>query len=99
MEVGQGPNESCSAKEKKNYIKVLTGNHVANAFPIQNGPRQGDVLPPLLFKFVLEYSIRRPQKCRWCRNSMRNISGCSTNILMIISFGYNNNIIRKSQKF
>jgi hypothetical protein len=26
-------------------------------FLIENGPKQGDVLPPLLFNFALEYAI------------------------------------------
>ena len=30
-------------------------------FPIQNGLKEGDGLWPLLFKFVLEYTLRRVQ--------------------------------------
>jgi len=30
-------------------------------FPIRNGLKQGDTLPPLLFNFALEYGIRRVQ--------------------------------------
>jgi len=30
-------------------------------FPIRNGLKQGDALPPLLFNFVLECAIRRVQ--------------------------------------
>jgi hypothetical protein len=30
-------------------------------FPIRNGLKQGDTLPPLLVKFVLQYTIKRVQ--------------------------------------
>jgi hypothetical protein len=30
-----------------------------NNFPIQNYPKQGDALSPLLFNFALEYAIRK----------------------------------------
>jgi hypothetical protein len=43
-------NEACS--------KVRIGKHLSDSFPIQNGLKQGDALPPLLFNFVLEYAIR-----------------------------------------
>jgi hypothetical protein len=33
-----------------------------NAFPAQNGQKQGDALSPLLFNFVLEYAIRKVQE-------------------------------------
>jgi hypothetical protein len=36
------------------YSKVHTGKNVSGAFPIQNGPKRGDVLSPLLFNFILE---------------------------------------------
>jgi predicted SPOUT superfamily RNA methylase MTH1 len=32
---------------------------LSDTFPIKNGLKQGDALPPLLFNFVLEYAIRR----------------------------------------
>jgi hypothetical protein len=47
-------NEICS--------KVHTGKHLSDAFPIQNGLKQGDALSPLLFNFVLEYAIRKVQE-------------------------------------
>jgi hypothetical protein len=34
-------------------------------FPIQNGPKQGDALLPLLFDFAVEYAIRSFRKTSW----------------------------------
>ena len=34
---------------------------MSDMFPIRNGLKQGDALPPLLFNFALEYGIRRVQ--------------------------------------
>jgi hypothetical protein len=47
---------------KVTYNKVCTGKHLLDAFPIQNGLKQGDTLSPLLFNFALEYAIRKVQK-------------------------------------
>jgi hypothetical protein len=44
-------NETCS--------KLLICKHLSYTFPIQNGLKQGDALMPLLFKFALEYAIRK----------------------------------------
>jgi hypothetical protein len=43
------------------YIKVRTGKHFSDSFPIQNGLKQ-DALSPLLFNFALEYDIRKVQE-------------------------------------
>jgi len=43
------------------YSRVRVGKNVSDRFPISNGLKQGDALSPLLFKFALEYAIRRVQ--------------------------------------
>jgi len=43
------------------YSRVRVGKNLSDMFPIRNGLKQGDALSPLLFKFVLEYAIRRVQ--------------------------------------
>ena len=43
------------------YSRVRVGENVSDRFPIRNGLKQGDALSPLLFKFALEYAIRRVQ--------------------------------------
>jgi hypothetical protein len=43
------------------YSRVRVGKYLSDRFPINNGLKQGDALSPLLFNFVLEYSVRRFQ--------------------------------------
>ena len=43
------------------YSRVRVGKNLSDMFPIRNGLKQGDALSPLLFKFALEYAIRRVQ--------------------------------------
>jgi hypothetical protein len=43
------------------YSKVRIGKHLSDSFPIQNSLKQGDALPSLLFKFALEYAIKKVQ--------------------------------------
>jgi hypothetical protein len=38
------------------------GKHLSHSFPIQNGLKQGSALLPLLFNFVLEYTIGKVQE-------------------------------------
>jgi hypothetical protein len=44
------------------YSTVGTGKLQSEIFPIQNGLKQGDAFTPLIFKFALEYAIRRDQE-------------------------------------
>ena len=43
------------------YSRVRVGKNLSDMFPIRNGLKIGDDLSPLLFKFALEYAIRRVQ--------------------------------------
>jgi hypothetical protein len=43
------------------YSRARVGKHLSDTFPIKNGLKQGDALPPLFFNFALEYAIRRVQ--------------------------------------
>jgi hypothetical protein len=43
------------------YSTVRVGKYLSDMFHIRNGLKQGDGLSPLLFKFALEYAIRRVQ--------------------------------------
>jgi hypothetical protein len=54
------------AKEKKKkiykYNKVCKWKYLSDAFPIQNGLKQGDTLLPLPSTFVSQYAIRQANK-------------------------------------
>jgi hypothetical protein len=41
----------------RTHSKGSVSKIVSDAFPIQNGVKQGDALSPLLFNFTLEYDI------------------------------------------
>jgi len=43
------------------YSRVRVGKNVSDSFPITNGLKQGDPLSPMIFNFVLEYTMRRVQ--------------------------------------
>jgi hypothetical protein len=44
------------------YNTMRIGKYQSHKLPIQNGLKQGDALSPLLFRFALEYAIRRDQE-------------------------------------
>jgi hypothetical protein len=41
------------------YSEVHLGKYLSDSFSIQNDPKQGDALSPLLFSFALDYAIRK----------------------------------------
>jgi hypothetical protein len=41
------------------YRQVSISKNLSDAFPSQNGLKQGDALSPLIFNFALEYAIRK----------------------------------------
>jgi len=43
------------------FNRVEVGKNMSDMFPVRNGLKQGDALPPSLFNFALEYAIRRVQ--------------------------------------
>jgi len=43
------------------YSRVRVGKNLSDRFPMRNGLKEGDALSPMLFKFALEYAIRRVQ--------------------------------------
>jgi len=43
------------------YSRFWVGKNLSDMSHIRNGLKQGDALSPLLFKFALEYAIRRVQ--------------------------------------
>jgi hypothetical protein len=44
------------------YSRARIGKNLSDKFTVQNGLKQGDALPPLLFIFALKYAIRRVQE-------------------------------------
>jgi hypothetical protein len=44
------------------FRKVHKGEHLSNAFCLQNGLNEGDTLSPFLFSFILQYAIGKVQE-------------------------------------
>jgi hypothetical protein len=44
------------------YSRVRIGKNLSDKFTVQNGLKQEDALSPFLFKFAMEYAIRRVQE-------------------------------------
>jgi len=41
------------------YSTVQVGKNVSDKFPIRNGLKQGDAVTLMLFKFALDYAVRK----------------------------------------
>jgi hypothetical protein len=54
-------------------------------FPIRNGLKQGDAVSPLLFKFVLEYAIKRVQVNQdgWKLNGMCRLLAYANDVVIL----------------
>jgi len=44
------------------YSEVSRGKNLSDAFPIQNGLREGNGLSPLILNFALEYAVTKVQE-------------------------------------
>jgi hypothetical protein len=53
------PSRLIKMRLKEIHSKVRIDKNLSGAFPIQNGPKQGDALSPLLFNFAVKYKKTR----------------------------------------
>jgi hypothetical protein len=65
------------------YKKFCIGKNLSDAFPIQNGLKQGDTLSPLLFNFALGYAIRKIKENQKELKLNENISYWSMLMMLI----------------
>jgi hypothetical protein len=52
----------------KTYSKLRIGKYLSDAFPVQNGLKDGNALSPLLFNFALEHAIKKVGEKKRDRN-------------------------------
>jgi hypothetical protein len=74
------------------YSKIHSGKHLSDAFPIQNGLKQGDTLSLLLSNFALEYAMRKKTEERMELNGTHQILFCADDVNLL---GGNINITNK----
>jgi hypothetical protein len=56
------------------YSRVRVGKHLSDLFPIRNGFKLGEALPPLRFNFISDYAIMGAQVSQMAGNEMVHIS-------------------------
>jgi hypothetical protein len=85
----------CLNETSIRVIRVHIGKNLSDKFPIQNGLKQGDILPPLPFIFALEYAIRRLKENQEGLkvNATRERLACGDDVSIL---GENTDTMRKS---